>query len=226
MFSSEGPYQHSYTWVGSERKTTNGKIKQPRDWFQLSTKWKSSISFNGLIPSWCQTMDFLSVLKNSLISVLSRQFSLSVCISHFFSVKGNMLLNWINDPKDSSGLQSGPGRHPNHSFERFSIRFHIGPVRGPQGWSPGAECPQGSFQITSFTQVKGRITHSSHWSAQDPATWVSYHREKRYGAGQRGLSNLANQTLQIQDLLLLPCTPTGVLFLLLCFFFTGSVQSC
>lgn len=78
------------------------------------------------------------------------------------------------------------GRCPNRSFERFSIGIHIGPVRGPLGWSPGAERPEAHLQITSFTRVEGRITHSSLPSVQDPATWVSYRRERRYGAGPRG----------------------------------------
>lgn len=136
------------------------------------------------------------------------------------SERGNILfLIRKNDPKDSSGAQSGPGRYPNRSFERFSIGIHIGPVRGPQGWNLGAERPEAYLQITSFTRVEGRITHSSPSSVQDPATWVSYHREKRYGAGLRGLSNLANQTLLMRDLLLLPYSPTGVPFLLLWEFF-------
>lgn len=78
------------------------------------------------------------------------------------------------------------GRSPNHSFERFSIGIHIGPVRGPQGLNPGAERPEAYLQITSFTRVEGRITRSSLLSVQDPATWVSYRREKRYGARPMG----------------------------------------
>ncbi len=118
------------------------------------------------------------------------------------------------------------GRCPNRSFERFSIGIHIGPVRGPLGRNPGAEHSEAYLQITSFTRVKGRITRSSLPSVQDPATWVSNRREKRYGEGPRGVSNLANRTLLIRDLLLLSRSPTGVPFLLLWEFFKGSVQSC
>lgn len=174
-------------------------------------------------------MDFLRVLEYSLISVLNSQFSLSVCISHLKkkgSVKGNILLNWINDPKDSSGVQSGPGRHPNHSFERFSIRFHIGPVRGPQGWSPGAECPQGSFQITSFTQVKGRITHSSHWSArtQPPGSATTGRRDM--GQDWGGCQTWLTKPCRCKTCCSFYAHPLVSYFSYYGFFFTGSVQSC
>lgn len=94
--------------------------------------------------------------------------------------------NKTNNPKGSSGTQSGPSEYPNNSFERFSIETHIRPVRRPQGWNLGAERLEAYLQITSFTRVEGRITHSSHSSVQDPSTWVSYRWKRDVGQGQGG----------------------------------------
>lgn len=88
-----------------------------------------------------------------------------------------------NNPKGSSGTQSGPDEYPKRSFERFSNETNIRTVRRPQGWNLGAERLEAYLQITSFTRAEGRITHSSHSSVRDPTTWVSYHWKRDVGQG-------------------------------------------
>lgn len=46
------------------------------------------------------------------------------------------------------------------------------------GWNRCAEGPEAYLQITSFMRVGGRISHSSHLSGPNPATWV---RDRRRG---------------------------------------------
>lgn len=67
---------------------------------------------------------------------------------------------------------SGSGRYPNHSYETDSIGIRIGPFRRPRGWNLYTEGPEAYLQITSFTRVEGRISHSSHSSGPDQARWV------------------------------------------------------
>lgn len=78
------------------------------------------------------------------------------------------------------GAPSGSGGYPNRSYETVSIGIRAGAVRRPRGWNRCAEGPEAYLQITSFMRVGGRISHSSHLSGPNPATWA---RDRRRGAG-------------------------------------------
>lgn len=98
----------------------------------------------------------------------------------------------VNDPKIFFffwKLLLGSGGYPNRSYETVSIGIRIGPVRRLRGWNRWAEGPEVYFQITSFMRVGGRISHSSHLSGPNPATWV-----RDVGQAWRRSSELGTRT--------------------------------
>lgn len=106
------------------------------------------------------------------------------------------------------GALSGSGGYPNRSYETVSIGIRVGAVRRPRGWNRCAEGPEAYLQITSFMRVGGRISHSSHLSGPN--------RLLGLGTGDEACQSW--EPTLVWDLLLPPCSPTGVPFLILCLF--------
>lgn len=129
-------YQHSCR-KGPTPRDANGK----NEWHpgSLASRWRSVFLMSK--GGNDQLFVYFKFLRMAVLIVRLRITHLSIVWSNTLTLIG------INNPGDSSGVQSCPGRHPNHSAEGCFFLYSFFPpapqwnpywsCRGPQAWNHG-----------------------------------------------------------------------------------------
>lgn len=161
-------YQHSCR-KGPTPRDANGK----NEWHpgSLTVRWRSVFLMSKGEND--QLFVYFKFLRIAILIVRLRITHLSIVWSNTLTLIG------INNPGDSSGVQSCPGRHPNHSagscfflysfFSPLPNGIHTGAVEALRlGTTVFVKRPEASLHITSFGRVQGRITHGCRSAVPGP----------------------------------------------------------